>query len=635
MDYTNILGDIVKYPININVPEFDRVVNKTREYDYDRPRLGITDEMIDHQEHYIDIEKILHRTQIKGYKNGIPKDINPVLMRHVQQFRNYLDVYDIVAKHKVFSVDEIWDSCLRYGSDYSKFIKKSRQFSLQNKISVTEDALNEEYIHEEYSGYDSIIHERYLIYWDDREETVDWLYSLLEPSEDHSDEFAKMAKRFIMHNKLDSLLSSETDTVQLFEPIAGKMSSLNTLDGKTTQLKNAWNRQCGPGHWLGTRKVVATSCHQTRDTCVPDIFSLYKLKVIHKIARAIGEHVPYIANCSSDKLNKRLERIRNGRNFIHLDFKKFGLTFDRKNVNVLLKLLDREYLCIDQFNLVVDGETIKTNRGGVLGWFDPIVAIVISIILHDLKEKCEMNDLDFIIFNDDVEISTGERTPEGLEVLKRMITSRLEYFGFIISHRKTYASRMSIFLEQYTYPGRLDMSKNQLIVKQFGGALTTPFTWEAKVLFADGWKHYKHSLLRELVLNSIVDPLNVDFNKPVELGGWIHHMSGNLNLALVDADPGELQFFFKMGRWKRPKIPGKFEYVDVSTLAKRADRLVMDAIKADGREIGCVPLDPQVTYSPQRAAAMVLIAGDKYAKALDMFRIALYDDSATEGIPDG
>jgi len=629
MDYTNILGSIVEDPHEGHEwIDLKRPIHATvRESEFIRPRLGIPNGCVPWEENSKDIKLIVDEF-IKTNRRMVPKRINPLLRQHAEHFRNILDVYDTIIDKKIFEVNEIWFRCFTEGPEFTKFIKKSRAYSLQNAIAIGNNEIPDEYVHDEYSGYDCIIHERYLIYWS--EEPVDWVYSLLAPGEAHEDEFARIAHRFLAKN---NLIKEYDQRINVIEPVAGRVSSLNSRDGKTTALKNVWTPDAEPGEWQAVRKVVPTRSHQTRDTGVPDIFSLCKLKLIHKVAREISEKLPYSANCSFDKLNKRVERVRNGRTFIHLDFKKYGLTFHREPVRKLLEILGLGHLAIDSFHLLVDGENVETSRGGVLGWFDPLVAIVVIIILHHYKEKSGRDDLDFVVFNDDVELSLRSRDPNEVEVVRQEIVSELEYFGFLISHRKTFASRMFIFLEQYDYPGNMDMKKKQLVVNHFAKSLSTPYTWEAKISYADGHKFVKHWKIREMCFNSIECVLGEEeYEKPVELGGWVHARSGRLNTALLDASPGEIAFFVKMSKWKRPPLTEKMVTIDLATLEDRAQRLIMNARKGYPEEYKDLELDSKFEYSANEKDAVNLqISHDRG----EIMSTAVHDDTATEGIPDG
>jgi len=164
MDYERILGEQINEPMNIASPlTIDRRTADDLGSEYHRPRLGIPEGFVPWERNRTDIIKILERFNSKGYAAGVPKDINVELRRHVEFFRNILDIYDHIIEYKVFCKDEIYYRCLAEGSSFTKFIKKCRAYSLQDKIALDNNPLDKNFIIEEYDGYDSIIHERYLI----------------------------------------------------------------------------------------------------------------------------------------------------------------------------------------------------------------------------------------------------------------------------------------------------------------------------------------------------------------------------------------------------------------------------------------------------------------------------------------
>jgi hypothetical protein len=555
-----------------------------------------------------DIEKVLAKT-IKLGHISIPKSINPKLRQHIEHFRNNLDIYDLIIKNKVFSKEELFERCLREGPAFTNFIRKSRQQSLQAMTAIETVTTKDEFVHESYSGYDSILHERYLIYWDDTEDISDWVYSLIDVDTSSDVIFRGICKRLV--DKWGWKLYNKKPTIAILPDLAGKMTSMNTEDGKTTQLKNAWTQVNEPGAWIATRKIVPASAHKTRDTGVPDVPTLCKLKMIHQVARTISMHCKYSANCTSSELTKRVERIKNKRRFLHIDFKKFGLTYLRSHPNFLLQYLGFSELEVKDFYLIIEGRgTIKTERGTVLGWLDPLVMLVLILILHDLKEKRGWEDMDFIIFNDDIEIGFDEKDPSELELRKNVICEVLESFGFLLSHRKIYISEMFIFLENYEYPGKLDMTKTQLVVNQFGNSLSSPYGWEVKSNFADGWRLYRSWKVKEVCQNSFRCQFGeIEYDKPVELGGWTHLKSGALNLALKDADPGEISFFVKMSRWKRPKLPEKYVYLSLEQINKRRHNLQLDSIKGNELDKAKIEYDDRIILKDDDIHRLELLHG--------------------------
>lgn len=492
-------------------------------------------------------------------------------------FRTLLEVYDEIVDHKVFCIEEIYYRCLTEGAAFTKFIKKSRQQSLQAKESMINIPLNDEFIHPEYSGYDSIIHERYLINWDDSGQTIDWPYSLLEVKKDYpEEELANIIRSYLAINEVDKY--TYPDIIDLIEPVAGKKSESD--DAKhTVLLKDTWTITNG-GLWHAIRRVVPTQTGSTRDTGVPTTDTLCMLKLIHLHARNLSQELPHLANVNYELLNRRIDRVLKGNRFLHVDFKKFGLTFPRQAANTLLRIIGKDHLQIKELVLETDEGPILTTRGGVLGWFDPLVAITTAAILFSIKVRYKWEDMDFIVFNDDVEISFIDRNREELEFRKFIIIRELEFFDFVVSHRKVWAGNMFIFLEQYmASEWTLDMSKRQLQAVQFAKSLCTPYRWEAKYFYAEGHRHIESITLKEACMNSIDYLYPDEYEKPVELGGWTYFIEDGLNKALENASPQELYFYTQMLRYKEPDTMPKMRLVSLDVQRQKIEERYWESWK--------------------------------------------------------
>jgi len=424
MEYEELLGSFVTTPI-IDNP----VIINNLEYinsDLWEPVRGHKfNGTVKPNEHNKDVEIALETFFEYGYDKFPAVSNNFVNV--LKTFRTYLDFYHNLIETKIFSRDEIYVRSLRDKLQFTKFIKKSRQASLQNKIALDDVILDEEHIHPEYTGYDSIIHERYLIPWDDTDDIHDWHYSLIpdEGGKDPSNAINEYLKNIDV-SKIETFITP-------FDPYKGSKSTDNAK-GKH-YLRDTWTRDTY-GPYMATRRVIPTQPGSTRDTGVPDPYTLNKIREINQIARAIGEQKKYIANVPINLLERRLEQMTKCQAYIHLDFKKYGLTFRRDILNCLLKRVGREDLMIDQFILNVDGQSIRTNRGGVLGWFDSAVAIVVSAIICDVVNQYNIKT-NHIIFNDDVEIGVyGKDAIETAKLLKEVIIEELEDYGFFISHKR-------------------------------------------------------------------------------------------------------------------------------------------------------------------------------------------------------
>jgi len=582
MEYSALLGNFVEDPINREEPVVIGSNPKVYEPEFIRPRLGIPMGFIDPVEHKDDIEKVVNATIKRGYRITIPHSINRKLRLHLEHFRNHLEIYDILIKDKVFSVSELWFRSLTEQSDFTKFIKKSRAGSLQRKIALEETEVSERYGHSEYKGYDSIFHETFFPYWDDSGPIEDYLYSFI-PSER-----CPSVLPFLEDMTIDYEIELKRPKVHFLQPIAGKKTIGSDDVTKTTLLKNAWHLSDTGGEYYAHRVVVPTAPGQTRDSAVADVTTLNAVKICNSAARKYSEELPFSANCSQPLLHARIARMRRCRVFLHVDFKKFGLTSPRAVINTVLSYFGLDNLRISKFYLEVDGEVLQTERGSALGWMDPVTAIGVIGILYHLRKREKWSDMDFIVFNDDVEI--GFRKLHSLEELalrKDIILRELESFDFILSHRKIFYSKMMIFLENYFQGGDIPtgMNKNQLVCKLYAKSLSTPFKWKAKAMHAEAHKKVRNSVVTEICMNSIASRSEAEESSPVELGGWKFKIDGEkigdrpLNLAIHEATCEEMSYFVRMSRYREPHLAPKKEIVNLYDLYHKIEHKKLESIK--------------------------------------------------------
>jgi len=168
MNYNLYLGDFVEDP-KYELSEDERLltdsVNKigSNERYLGTPRGAlkfeeVKDDVSIAQQYFIDY----------GY-GPFPKGLKTNFRQHLAYFRANLDAYFELIRETVFCKDEIYWRSITERGDFATFIKKSREQSLQNMISFAGGVLDDEYVHDSYDGYDSIIHERYLLNWDETE----------------------------------------------------------------------------------------------------------------------------------------------------------------------------------------------------------------------------------------------------------------------------------------------------------------------------------------------------------------------------------------------------------------------------------------------------------------------------------
>jgi hypothetical protein len=539
------------------------------DHDYDVVRYGLPSGAIKHSEVQKDIETLVSFYFKNGYGRWPAANITPRFRKHVALFRASLDLYEEFSTTKVFSKDEIYVRCLREGNSFTQFIKKARSTCLRGKTSETETDIEEEYFFEEYDGYNSIIDERYLIHWDDRDEIDDIKYAFIPTSgKDRRKDFAKMLDTFWEDFSLD-----DTNWVTEFDMIAS-LKNTKMYDPKmkkTHLMREFWTNDINLNDpYFAKRSVVLTSPGSTRDTGVGDPSTILKVKQLNALARCISERVPYSANAPGPVCNARLKRVLKKNLFLHLDFKKFGLTFPRTMLNEMIRKIsessgfDLSHLYIHQFYIEIDGEVYETERGTVLGWLDSINSLCVAVILHHLSKKEELN-FDFVTFNDDVEISkrNASAPQETLELLRLAVIAELDSFDIPISMNKTYGSRASVFLERYAYYQKeygLDMYKEQLTVAAYAKSLVTEFPWQAKLFFsaAEQWTKSDYATHR-CISTCPVEFRDEEKTLPLWAGGWYIRRKNGLDYSMNDCDRLGLRLGMNLSKYVSPNYATKRE----------------------------------------------------------------------------
>lgn len=537
--------------------------------EYEVVRRGEPNGVVDFDKVIEDRETLLKHFYTIGYADEIPRLKDRNFEKHVCLFRAQLDLWEQFSKKKVFCKDELYERCLSEGAAFTEFIKKSRSTTLRALTSETGTEIEDEYYHpENYDGYNSIISEKYLIHWDDTKTVDDVKYAFLPTKETNTDEFRKMAKRLL---KFSGVVEEDfNQDLDMFESLKNtKMVDPST--GRTHLMREFWLKEDAVDlrlPYFATRKVVPVYPGGTRDTGIGDPSSVAKVKIINKLCRAISERLPYSANCTSQMANARYLRVLKRNMFIHLDFKKFGLTFPRALMNVMLEEIgkianiDVSPLLITEFLIEIDGEVYNTERGTVLGWMDCLNSLCVCAILHHLITVEDMK-FDCVTFNDDVEISAwkGHDPQAKMEILRQVIFNIFDAFDIPLSITKTYGSFASVFLERYAYYDEnynLDMYKEQLTVKAFALSLVSEYPWVAKGHFASAWQWTKNEYAHNRCIRSIKAEFGeFEWTLPVWAGGWFIPSETGLDRSIADCPEDFIRLGRALSKWQPPKYSTK------------------------------------------------------------------------------
>jgi len=546
MSYNDFLGFYTEPP-----EELASIVGNTTgkgykepEHDYDHVRFGLPKGALSFEREK-DGRKILTDHFLScGYRTWPSSKLNNNLKKHVALFRCHLDLWEALCGKGSMSKEEIYYRTLTEGTDFIDFVKKARSTSFRAATSETDTVIEEEYLLDNYKGYNSIIHERYLINWDASDETDDVKYAFLPSECKNQDKFRKVFRKMLSDFRIN-----EVEFPREFDMVGALKNSVmhDPVKKKNILMRNFWNDKIDPNTpYYATRRVVPIEAGNVRDTGVGDPSTILKVKQLNMLARVISEHVPYCANAPSEVCNKRLKRVLKRNAFLHLDFKKFGLTFPRELQNIAIEEIgkvagiDTSHLVIRDFFLEIDGDVYKTSSGTVLGWLDPISCLCVCAILHWLSCEEELG-FDFISFNDDVEISKFCKSDlKGtLELLRLCVIAELNSYGIAISLDKTFGSRCSVFLERYAYYDLydIDMYKEQLTVKAYAQSLVTKFPWQAKMYHsaAEMWTKSEYATDRCIKTCPVEFRLE-EASMSLWSGGWFVYRKNKLDLSILECD---------------------------------------------------------------------------------------------------
>jgi hypothetical protein len=535
-------------------------------FGYEYVRYGdLTEIAIDHKSVQEDIDTLLDYYNAHGYSDCIPRLKNPEFKKSVLKFRATLDAWELIPISKVFSKDELYYRCLDEGPQFTEFIKKCRSTTLRGLTSLTETDIEEEYFTPvNYSGYDSICHERNLIHWDDRDTIDDVKYAFMSLS-DETHNFEEFFSKF-----LDSI-PVNGDDFDLDMDIFGELKNTKMYDPKTKKtnlMREYWLDDIQIAEpYLAKRSIVLTEPGSTRDTGVGDPSTIAKVKMINSIIRTILERCMYSASAPAKSATNRLMRVLERNVYLHLDFKKYGLAFNRNLQNIALRIIGKKYridvenLLLLDFFIDIDGEIFKTTRGSMLGWLDCLNELIVHSILWDLKKDLKF---DWIGFNDDFEISffapkRDERTKS--EMMRDAILIALNRFDLLISINKTYASKGSLFLEKYfrfeeNY--NLDMTKRQLACKSYARSLIELEPWLAKVHFATAYSVWPNEELADRCISTCpIEFKEAEQFRSLLCGGWYPSTSNQKDTSLDNQGIEFLNLYVELTKIDIPDISTK------------------------------------------------------------------------------
>jgi len=541
------------------------------DHEFEDVRFGEPEKGLDHAALTPYIKRVLDLFWAHGYDNHIPKDIPSNLYKAIMKFRASLDLYENLVKKPCFQKAELYSRCLSEGPSFTEFIKKCRSTSLRYFATETESDVDMQYVCHTYSGYDSIFHERGLIYWDDRAGVDDIKYSFLSAGEVNEEEMSGLLDTYLDFLKVengDFYSTSEFDLISGLQPT----SMFDPATGKTRLMREFWSPDIDLSEpYLGKRSVTLVHPGSTRDALVGTPSTILKVKILTALARVVSEKSPHSANASGTAASDRYLRVLKRHAFLHLDFKKYGLMFPRRLTNLLIRKLchiagmSPDDLVIDDFFIDIDGEVYKSERGSALGWMDALNAIVVSAILFNLSCTRGM-DFDFIGFNDDFELSFWDDRDIRTTLLatREALLAEFNYWDIGLSGDKIFGSKSSFFLENYCYFDKydLDMEKRQLCISGYASSLVATEPVGAKLAFASSWSYVECDYARERCFSTCPIEFNEDeIFMPLQFGGWYSSETSGLDDSLRKVDSKYLLLGVELSKFEAPKYSSSIRKV--------------------------------------------------------------------------
>jgi hypothetical protein len=291
MSYNDFLG-LVNEPRDEDLDLIEsrkRTGNKQSEYEF--TRYGLPTGALNFEKETEGRERLIRHFISAGYSTFPSTRINKNLRKHVALFRCHLDLWEQLCPNRAIQKEEVYYRCLSEGPAFAEWLKKARSTSFRAHTSETNTSIDEDYLIHNYSGYNCVPHERYLINWDQSEETDDIKYAFMNPAKVDKERFRRRVKRFFKDFRIEEL-----DFPREFDMIGAMKNSVmhDPKQKKNLLMRSFWNKDINVHRpYYATRRVVPIEAGNVRDTGVGCPSTILKVKQLNMLARVISESVRY------------------------------------------------------------------------------------------------------------------------------------------------------------------------------------------------------------------------------------------------------------------------------------------------------------------------------------------------------
>jgi len=518
-------------------------ITLTRPNPRSKSKLHPTD-VLKFEDHKKETEKIFRYLEDKGWYAKVRTN-NFSLGIWIEFLQLNMRFYEYIEISKCLTTRDYFYGNLVQGPVFTEWLKKARAYTLQYESAIDEYlAIPEEYILDNYEGYDSFFPESGLIHWEEEIDDFPWCLYPIEVPVDRNRE----TKIFI--ELLHKLAPKELNLAGATD-IISKLKASKFFDPSSRKSRLMRDLIVDPGilepGWLGKRTKIQAFPGGGRDASMASPSTLQKIKLSNEIFLQIVSGMKNSAMTGQSLQERRIQRLRShSKTYLHWDFKKIGLTADRSYFYSLARAvedvygIDMSWFDIDDLFIIdEDGITKKTRRGYALGWMNEAITIV---IIRWVWEFLNANNLskkvDFLVFNDDVEIGFLEELhPSESTYIKELMLQFFKDKGIPCSIKKIYFSYHSVFLEDYhDTSNQFNFDKKVVAVRLYAKAAISSFPFLRKSYVAAASEHW-HS---EEIIQWIVNRTSKEWKKLDEddlslaSGGWFRNIQNYLNFELVD-----------------------------------------------------------------------------------------------------
>jgi hypothetical protein len=527
-------------------------------------RIGVPSETLDFDKLKPEVDRCLDHYWTHGWYD-LPKNLPDQLFRSLNLFRTTLECWELNSKLPAWMPkEELYVGALEQGPFFNEFIKKARAAVVQELTAVTETTIPEGYedLSDGYKGYDSILSERNFPHWIHKD-VDDIKYAFRKNTIPFDEEdFLKRCDHYFEKYKIVESFKGVPD-IDWRDAVGPNVvychSQKRTILQRELLFMNELPERMG---WFARRCVVQALPGGPRDTGVPDFGTWKKIKRVNAFAHQLNSIFPTSAMAPSWEVLKRYKEICKAYIYIHIDFKKYGLTSPRDRLISFAKYCERKLEVdlhdiheIHDFTILFEDGTLRqTCNGTMLGWIDSFASLVTQIdlewFIHERNLPVKMigfaddYELGLSKTEHDIQWKSDEETIKTADVIIGDVCMYLRESGWLPSDRKIYGSKMSIFLENYVHDDRvgLDMYKGQLTAINFAKAIVTKSSARARDLYAGAAAWNPNPKIDDYVSRNRKWLRDNEFSQSVLFAGWQPQQKGLLVEDLEEASLVEIAF---------------------------------------------------------------------------------------------